>query len=114
LIPSPLAHCNSSLALYGWLHEMSIAQTVRLFSEAVYEKLNFFGYWDVAKRAFFEACEAAETPLESAFGRWRSRGRFMHTVNHPILSVVADVKADMAEMPRLSPAGETRGEDLHW
>lgn len=104
LIPSPLAHCNSSLALYGWLHEMSISQTARLFCEAVYEKLNFFGYWDVAKRAFFEACEAAGTPLESAFGRWGSRGRFMHTVNHPILSVVADVSRELAERARLSPA----------
>ena len=73
-VEPPLGHCHSSLVLYAWHRGMSVPETVRLFSEPVFERLNFFRYWEPAKRALLEEGERIGFPLEGSLARWERHG----------------------------------------
>jgi len=95
-VSTPLAGCHSSLALYGWLHELSVDRTLRLFAEPVFEQLGFYRYWDTARSALIAAARAANLPLDREMDGWSNAGCFMHTVNHPKLRVFADLARAVA------------------
>lgn len=109
-LSTPLAGCNSSLALYGWRRGLNVAQTLRLFAEPVFERLGFFRYWDVARSALLAAAAQTDVPLEREMDGWASAGCFMHTVNHPKLRVFADLARAVARRAEIAVRDE-RPED---
>ena len=105
----PLGDFHSSLVLYGWHRGMNVAQTARLFSEPVFERLGFFRCWDAAKHTVLEEGRAIKFPLEGLFARWERLGCFMHASNHPALTVMADLAREVvraAGLPLAVPAPE--------
>ena len=95
---------HSSLVLYGWHRGLTAAQTAKLFTEAVFEKLHFFDCWDAAKRTLFEECRDLGFPFEAAFARVERYGCFMHSPIHPALAVMAEVARDLVRLAGLTPA----------
>lgn len=95
-VPPPLRTMHSSLALVGWHRRWSVTRTAELFCEAVYERLHFFRYWSVARRALLEEGERVGMPLDALLERWVSTGAFMHSVEHPALTVMADLARVLA------------------
>ncbi|MDB5072115.1 MAG: hypothetical protein JWM87_3226 [Candidatus Eremiobacteraeota bacterium] len=93
----PLGNYHSSLVLYAWHRRLSVAETARLFTEAVFEHLKFFTFWPAAKRAAFEEAHAAGFAMEAMFARWERSGCFMHSVNHPALTVMAGIARGLAD-----------------
>jgi len=87
----PLGHLHSSIALYGWANGFTETETLRLYSEEVYEKLGFFEYWKPSVDVLLDEGRAAALPLEQYIRRWSRRGRWMHTLTHPCLFVMADL-----------------------
>jgi hypothetical protein len=106
-VEPPLRTMHSSLVLYGWQRRWSAQATAELFCEAVYERLHFFRYWDVARRALMEEGERIGFRLESMFERWASTGAFMHSLEHPALPVMADVARELARRAGLHPTVDT-------
>ena len=105
----PLGDFHSSLVLYAFHRGMSVAETARLFSEPVYERLGFFRCWDAAKHTVLEEGGAIGFPLEGLFARWERLGCFMHASNHPALTVMADLAREVvraAGLPLQVPAPE--------
>ncbi len=90
-VEPPMRAMHSSLVLYGWQRRWSVAATAELFCEAVYDRLQFFRYWDVARRGLLEEGERVGLALDSMFERWERTGAFMHSVEHPALTVMADI-----------------------
>jgi GSCFA family protein/polysaccharide biosynthesis acetyltransferase WcbI-like protein len=95
-VPGPLGAYHSSLALYGWHRGLSVAETARLFCEPVFEQLSFFKYWEAAKRALFEEAAGFGPSFDAMFATWQRSGCFMHTVNHPVVRVIADLARALA------------------
>jgi hypothetical protein len=95
-VEPPMRTMHSSLVLFGWHRRWSVSATAELFCEAVYERLHFFRAWDVARRALLEEGEGVGFPLDSMFERWRNTGAFMHSVEHPALTVMADMARVLA------------------
>jgi GSCFA family protein/polysaccharide biosynthesis acetyltransferase WcbI-like protein len=100
----PLGDFHSSLALYGFHRGLSVAETARLFSEPVFERLGFFRCWDAAKHTVLEEGRAIDFPLERLFARWERMGCFMHAANHPALTVIADLAREVLRGAGLPPA----------
>ena len=95
-VAGPLGSYHSSLALYGWHRGLSVAETARLFCEPVFEQLSFFRYWEAAKRALFEEAADVGPSFDAMFATWQRSGCFMHTVNHPVIRVTADLARCLA------------------
>ena len=98
---APLGAENASLVLYAWHRGMSIADTLRLFCEPVYERLGFFDCWNVAKRALFEEGDVVGFPLDAIFSRLERSGCFMRTPAHPSLFVAAEIARELARRAAL-------------
>lgn len=90
-IPAPLGPYHSSIAYHAWRNGRSSGQALALYREDVYQQLRFFDYWDSARLALVEEGQRAGIPLEGLLEKWRAQGCFMHTPNHPKLSVSIDI-----------------------
>ena len=89
-LKSPLDDYNSMLAIYGWLNGLSVKETVRLFCDAVYERLGYYTH-----RTFRQLPDGGRRAVPyrygSGTGEWRKRGCFAHSINHPKLFVASDI-----------------------
>ena len=103
---SPVSGYHSSLVLYGWHRGLTVAQTVALFDERVYETLGFFDFFPAADQVLIEEGRTIGFELDAMLARWRRGGCFMHAINHPKLRIVADVARELmarAGIPVLVP-----------
>ena len=96
-IKSPVGDYHSSLILYAWLHSLSARETKALFCPEVFERLYFAGHQGLSRASMLREGEAIAFPVESLLDKWQGAGRFMHSVNHPRLFVLADIARVLAE-----------------
>ena len=106
-VQPPLGTDHSSLVLYGWHRGLDAAGTVRLFNEAVFERLGFFDCWDAAKQAMLEEGEVVGFPLGQIFARLERQGCFMRTPAHPGLFASAEIARELVRRAGLPVALET-------
>ncbi|MDB5069326.1 MAG: hypothetical protein JWM87_437 [Candidatus Eremiobacteraeota bacterium] len=100
----PLGNDHSSLVLYGRHRGMSAAQTAKLFTEAVYEKLRYFDCWADAKRALIAEGRDLGFAFDAMFARVERFGCFMHSPIHPALVVMAELARELVRRAGLTPA----------
>ena len=108
-LDGPQGPYHSSIAYHAWRVGMSAAQAMNQFHDEVYEALHFHDYWDASARTLYAEGQAANLPLESLLERWRVRGCFMHTHNHPVLAPLVDITRALLvraglELPTVEPA----------
>lgn len=82
---------NSALALYGYLSDLSVEETLRLFDGDVYAGLGYGAMWDGAAEGLLSLGRDASYDLSEDVLRWSRRGAFMHSVNHPKMFVACDL-----------------------
>jgi ABC-type polysaccharide/polyol phosphate transport system ATPase subunit len=105
----PLGHYNSAIALWGFLRGLTVEQTAALFNERTYEALGYFNFWQSSRQSLLNEGLAADMPLEDSLNGWSQSGCFMHSINHPKVSVLADVGERLLatlKLPRTRQAGD--------
>jgi ABC-type polysaccharide/polyol phosphate transport system ATPase subunit len=107
-IIGPLGHYNSAIALWGYQRRLSVDETVTLFNERTYDRLGYFHFWQSSRHSLIGDGNDAGMPLEDCLNRWSHNGVFMHSINHPKISVFADI-AEMVlkrlDLPATRQAG---------
>jgi hypothetical protein len=91
LVPSPMGHYHSAIALFAYLCGLDEAATARLFRADVMEALGYLDGWQAAADDLLRTAAAVGFDLAAPFRRWTRRGPFMHVFNHPRLPVLADL-----------------------
>lgn len=91
LVPSPMGHYHSAIALFAYLRGLDEARTARLFREDVMEALGYLDGWASATGDLLRTAGEVGFDLGPALRRWTRRGPFMHVFNHPRLPVLADL-----------------------
>lgn len=90
-VRTALGPYNSALALYGYLSDLSVEETLRLFSEEIYAGLGYLTMWEGAVDGLLSLGRDASYDLSQDILRWSRRGAFMHSVNHPKMFVACDL-----------------------
>ena len=90
-LAGPLGPYHSSIAYHAWRVGMSAKQALDHFRDDVFEALHFYEYWDASARRLHEEGQAAGLPMEGLLEGWRTRGCFMHSLNHPKLEPLVDI-----------------------
>lgn len=90
-IQSPIGPYNSALALFGYLSDFTVEETVRLFNHEAFQGLSYFSMWDLSMTAFLGLGQQAGYDLAESGLRWARRGAFMHSINHPKMYVACDL-----------------------
>jgi hypothetical protein len=88
---SPLRGYASSIVAKSWCESLSVDATLALFNGGTFERLRFFEHFEESKAQLLAEGHAADFPLENLFECWLRSGCFMHTVNHPKISVMLDI-----------------------
>lgn len=98
----PLGHAHSALTLFGFLEDLGLERTLRLFDEEVYRGLGYMALWDASVRSLRRLCLETGYRVDDDLARWARRGCFMHSDNHPKMYVAADLARGLlrkAEIP---------------
>lgn len=90
-VHSPMVIYHSAIALFGYIHEVSIDDLCGWYNRYVFNKFGYFDVWDSARADLLAEGELAGMPLGFLFEQWRARGNFMYSFNHPRLAVIADI-----------------------
>ena len=93
----PLGSYHSSIAFWGWKNALSVAATLALFREDIYESLGYFGYAGVSRDLLLSEGEQTGTPIGKMMEKWSQRGCWMYSMNHPKLFCLADVARSALE-----------------
>ncbi len=94
-VATPLSHYNSALALHGYLRGLTVDEIVASFNRDTFLRLGYLDAWAPAKKAFLKEADEIGLPLGPHFEKWTAQGCFMHTLNHPTISVIADVSKEL-------------------
>jgi hypothetical protein len=90
-LQGPMGDYHSAIALWAWMQGLDLDRTLSLFRSEVYEALGYFDYWPSAVRELELAGKHAGVPLGDLLERWRRRGCWLYSLNHPKQGVMADV-----------------------
>ncbi|MEN5363258.1 GSCFA domain-containing protein [Brevundimonas intermedia] len=100
-VHSPMVIYHSAIALFGYVHEVSIDDLCGWYNRYVFNKFGYFDVWDSARADLLAEGELAGLPLGFLFEQWRARGNFMYSFNHPRLAVMADIARALLVRERL-------------
>jgi hypothetical protein len=103
LVRGPLGPSHSAIALCGFLEGLSVAETLGLYNDAVFEQLGYYRSWEEGTANLLAAARDTQFGLEQELTRWSRRGCFMHDANHPKLPVLGDIARRLATEAGLRP-----------
>ncbi|WNC11777.1 GSCFA domain-containing protein [Pseudomonas coleopterorum] len=90
-IKGPMGEYHSALIFFAWKQGFNLNQTSNLFTYDVFAHVGYFEHIKSSNHLLLENGAAAALSLNNLLEKWRSQGCFMHSMNHPKLSVLADV-----------------------
>jgi GSCFA family/Polysaccharide biosynthesis enzyme WcbI len=82
---------HSAIAIFGYLHRLSVEKILEFYNPYVYARLGYFDSWNSSRDLLLKECADAEMPMASSFSKWAKRGCFMYSINHPEMYVVSDL-----------------------
>lgn len=110
LIPSPVGPSHSAIALCAYLEGLDVASTLRLYTDAVFERLGYYDLWGEGSEFLLRTARDVEFDLSVELTRWTRRGCFMHLINHPRMHVLGDIAGRLAREAGMAPL-DVRVED---
>ncbi len=93
MLPGITQHYHSRIAIAGFLAGLGVAATAGLYNALVFGRLGYFEAY--ARERAMAGWHFAQDGIDIAplIDRWRERGRFMHSTNHPMAWAYADLAA---------------------
>lgn len=79
---------HSAIAFAAHRLGIGLAETLRLYTDAVFDRLGYHDRFAEARGQLLAEGERCGLPLEHEIGRWLRGGAFMHTINHPSFRVM--------------------------
>ena len=94
---------HSNIVVSSYLLGLSKERVSKLFNRFIFSHLGYDHAFDLSRSALFENFGREDYPIEEYFDRWaRTLGTFMYTMNHPHISVMADLCALALDKSALS------------
>jgi hypothetical protein len=97
LVESIFGGYHSLLMFYGHQNKLSIDAAVNLFDREIFEILGYFNNFSESKKYFLKMGNEANLPLSRLFDKWKRKGVFMYSINHPKVFVLTDIVAAFLE-----------------
>jgi hypothetical protein len=101
----PTGQYHSRLALGAYLSGFSAGEAELLFNRRVFSRLGYLGAFALESALMTRLYAGYGIDLTEALERWRARGVFMHSVNHPHPFVMVDLAVLIARRLGLMQPG---------
>lgn len=113
IVPSVLGTGNlhARIAVSAYVLGLSVSQTVAGFRADTYDRLGYFSLFEPEKRQLLDRFASSGIDLAPAFERWRAKGLFLYTYNHPVPLVFNDILLEVALGRLLDPSRRAWAED---
>lgn len=87
----PMGEYHSMIAFWCWQEGFSKDQAVSLYCHEIYKFLGYYEYESSSNQFLIQRGEQMAFPIDGMLADWKSKGCFMHSLNHPKLSVLTDI-----------------------
>jgi hypothetical protein len=87
----PMGEYHSMLVFWAWKNRLTVNQTLELFDDKVFKFLGYFDHHAASVEFLVDRGSHTDTPMRSLLSSWSSKGCFMHSLNHPKLTVLGDL-----------------------
>ncbi len=115
-VEGPLDQYRSRIALYGYMHDMSVDETIGLYNADTYEALGYFREWDNSLARLATSDEAVDVKFVQQYATLLRSHLSMYMPNHPTPVVFGrwaqTIVADLAERGLASPRDWTPQDSL--
>ena len=101
-VHSPLTEYHSTLIIASYLSGLDVHETTRMFNSLVYAKLGYTRAYERDLMAVMHTFRQHRLDIEPCLMKWRDRGCFMHSPNHPKSYVLDDLAKLMLDTSGLS------------
>jgi hypothetical protein len=88
----PVGEYNSWIAAWSFFHGLSVSDALKLYRSEVFEAIGYYDFLPESDRFMLSQLETVGWP-ESLLRKWAAQGVFMHSVNHPKITVLRDIAA---------------------
>ena len=103
----PMGDYHSQIVTAAHAKGLPESAARELFTAERFAAFGFFSRWDAARQRLLAGFEAAGIPMDACYPGWSARGPFMHSVNHPAISVLHDVASGLLQAEGLEPVRGT-------
>ena len=90
-LDTPAGPYNSAIVLWAWRHQLDVSETIALFTPAVFAGLAYTTRWNLSTARMKSDFEAHGLDYRQFLLPLQRRGVFMHTVNHPRVTALAQL-----------------------
>lgn len=84
---------HSRIAIAAYLAGINSRDAELLFNTLIFDKLGYFESYNKSREFLISTFRQFEIEIDLYFDRWRKLGCFMHSINHPKISVLCDLAA---------------------
>jgi len=95
-LESVMEVCHSRVIIYGYLNQLDVNEVKSLFTKELFKELGYFQEWDRDLKWARYQSSVTGWDVEALYSKWRHSGCFVHTPNHPKLSVLATLALEFA------------------
>ena len=112
-VHSPLDEYHSTIVIASYLSGLDVHETTRMFNSLVYAKLGYTQAYERDLTAVVQTFANYRLDVGHCISRWRDRGCFMHSPNHPKSYVLDDLARLMLHASGLAtaPDGDSDSQD---
>lgn len=100
-ITGPMGEYHSMIAFWSWKNGLSEEQAEKLFNARVYKHLGYFDHLSSSKEFLSTRGQQTNFHLDTMVDKWLASGCFMHSINHPKISVLADIARGLLKRDRI-------------
>jgi hypothetical protein len=87
----PMGEYHSMLVFWAWTNRLTVDQTLELFDDKIFKFLGYFDHHAASVEFLVDRGSHTDTPIRSLLSSWSSKGCFMHSLNHPKITVLGDL-----------------------
>jgi len=89
---------HSRIVIASYLEKLSVSQTTELFNRFVFVNLGYLQAFEQAVEFLISRYKQYNVDLGSYIECWRTKGCFMHSINHPKIHVLCDLAIIFCKM----------------
>ncbi|MBB3383769.1 WcbI family polysaccharide biosynthesis putative acetyltransferase (plasmid) [Rhizobium sp. WW22] len=112
IVRSALGDYNSAIVAYSYMKEIPAEVCKNAFREDIFRTVGYLSNWETAVSALDAEFKRCGFSVNAYLAKWMARKPFMHSINHPRISIVYDILGTALDRAKITYRAVPNIDDL--